>query len=84
MQRVIRSVGIVAPDKKRRWEFVARAEGYVQTLHVTSPGEPVAEGQPLLTIYSPELSTAEREAVNLLDTLATAPPAGKAGSTPTA
>ncbi len=68
LQHTIRSVGMVVPDRTRHWEFVARVEGYVQKLHVTSPGEPVAEGQPLLTIYSPELSTAEREMVSLLDT----------------
>ena len=67
LHHTIRSVGMVVPDRTRHWEFVARVEGYVQKLHVTSPGEPVAEGQPLLTIYSPELSTAERELVNLLD-----------------
>jgi len=67
LRHTIRSVGIVVPDKTRHWEFVARVEGYVQKLHVTSAGEPVEEGQPLLTIYSPELSTAERELVNLLD-----------------
>ncbi|MEI9892389.1 MAG: efflux RND transporter periplasmic adaptor subunit [Chthoniobacter sp.] len=68
LQHGIRSVGMVVPDRTRRQEFVARVEGYVQKLYVTSPGEPVEEGQPLLTIYSPELSTAERELVNLLDT----------------
>ncbi len=67
LHHVIRSVGMVVPDKTRHWEFVARVEGYVQKLCVTSPGEPVEEGQPLLTIYSPELSTAERELVNLLE-----------------
>ena len=67
LHHTIRSVGMVVPDKTRHWEFVARVEGYVQKLHVTSPGEPIEEGQPLLTIYSPELSTAERELVNLLD-----------------
>jgi Cu(I)/Ag(I) efflux system membrane fusion protein len=65
--RVIRAVGRVALDRTRYWEFVARVEGYVQKLHVTSPGEAIEEGQPLLTIYSPELSAAEREYVNLLD-----------------
>jgi len=68
LKHVVRSVGLVAPDRRRRQEFVARVEGYVQKLYVTSPGEPVEEGQPLLTIYSPELSTAERELVNLLET----------------
>ena len=66
LHRVIRAVGMVVPDKTRHWEFVARADGYVQKLHVTSRGEPIAEGQPLLTISSPDLFTAEREYVNLL------------------
>ena len=66
LRRTIRAVGSVVVDRTRQWEFVARAEGYVQKLYVTSPGEPVEAGQPLLTIYSPELSTAERELVNLL------------------
>ena len=68
LKRSIRSVGMVVPDRTRHWEFVARVEGYVEKLHVTSPGEPVEAGQPLMTIYSPELSTAERELVSLLDT----------------
>jgi Cu(I)/Ag(I) efflux system membrane fusion protein len=68
LRSVIRAVGVVAPDRTRQWSFVARVEGYVEKLHITSPGEPVAEGAPLLTIYSPELLTAEREFVNLLQT----------------
>ncbi|MEA3186452.1 MAG: rane fusion protein copper/silver efflux system [Chthoniobacter sp.] len=63
----IRSVGVVEPDKARHWEFVARVDGYVQKLHVTSPGELVEENQPLLTIYSPDLLTTSREFVNLLN-----------------
>ncbi len=66
LSREVRAVGMVAPDKARHWEFVARVDGYVQTLHVTSPGELVEKGQPLLTLYSPDLLTAERELVELL------------------
>ena len=66
LNRDIRTVGVVTPDKARHWEFVARVDGYVQTLHVTSPGELVEKGQPLLTIYSPDLLTAERELVELI------------------
>jgi RND family efflux transporter MFP subunit len=68
LRRTVRTVGSIVQDRTRQWEFVARAEGYVQKLYVTSPGEPVEAGQPLLTIYSPDLSTAERELVNLLNT----------------
>jgi len=66
MRHTMRSVGMVAPDKTRVWEFVARVDGYVQKLDVTSPGEKVEEGQPLLTIYSPELFVAERELIDLV------------------
>jgi Cu(I)/Ag(I) efflux system membrane fusion protein len=62
----MRSVGMVAPDKARLWEFVARVDGYVQKLNVTSPGEAVEQGQALLTIYSPELFVAEREMLDVL------------------
>jgi Cu(I)/Ag(I) efflux system membrane fusion protein len=66
MRHTMRSVGMVAPDKARLWEFVARVDGYVQKLNVTSPGEAVEKGQSLLTIYSPELFVAEREMLDLL------------------
>ena len=81
LHHTLRAVGRVAPDKTRHWEFVARVEGYVQKLHVTSPGEPVEQEQPLLTLYSPELLAAEREFVNLLDTRErAATPEGKAST----
>jgi RND family efflux transporter MFP subunit len=66
LRREVRAVGVVTPDKARQWQFVARVDGYVQTLHVTSPGELVEKDQPLLTLYSPDLLTAERELLALL------------------
>ena len=66
LRHEIRAVGVVVPDKAKHWEFVARVDGYVQTLHVTSPGELVVKDQPLMTIYSPDLLTAERELVDVL------------------
>ena len=66
LNHTIRAVGRVAPDMQRRWSFVARVEGYVQQLFVTSPGEVVEKDAPLISIYSPELLTTERELVMLL------------------
>jgi membrane fusion protein, copper/silver efflux system len=62
----IRAVGLIVPDKTRNWQFVSRVDGYVQKLHVTSPGELVGKDAPLLSIYSPDLLTSEREFVELL------------------
>lgn len=63
-----RAVGAVAYDKQRHWDFVARVGGFVQKLDVFSPGEVVEKGAPLLTIYSPELLTAQKEFVDILKT----------------
>src|SRR5881227_4184532 len=66
LRHTIRSVGMVVPDKGRNWQFVSRVDGYVQKLSVTAPGEIVDKGAPLLSIYSPDLLTSEREFVELL------------------
>ncbi len=67
-QQTIRTVGTVAYDKQRHWDYVARVDGYVQKLNVFSRGEVVEKDAPLLTIYSPELFTAQKELVNALKT----------------
>ena len=66
LEQTIRAVGTVVPNKARNWQFVSRVDGYVQKLHVTSPGEIVEKDAPLLSIYSPDLFTTEREFVELL------------------
>jgi membrane fusion protein, copper/silver efflux system len=66
LRHTIRSVGMVVPDKGRNWQFVSRVDGYVQKLDVKSPGEIVEKDAPLLSIYSPDLLTTEREFVELL------------------
>ena len=62
----VRTVGSVAADRLRHWDYVSRVEGYVQKLEVASRGEPVKRGQPLLTIYSPDLLATQRELVEAL------------------
>jgi len=66
LRHTIRSVGMIVPDKGRNWQFVSRVDGYVQKLNVTSPGEIVEKDAPLMSIYSPDLLTSEREFVELL------------------
>src|SRR5204863_9598430 len=66
LHRTIRAVGTVAYDKQRHWDFVSRVEGYVKELFVFSRGERVEENAPILTIYSPDLLTTQREFVDVL------------------
>ena len=62
----VRAAGTVAYDKQRHWDYVARVEGYVQKLFVSSRGEVVGKDAPLLTIFSPDLLTTQNEFMHLL------------------
>src|SRR5438477_8211646 len=66
LHHTIRAVGTIDPDSQRRWAFVARVDGYVQELFVPSAGQLVEKDAPLMSIYSPDLLTTERELVMLL------------------
>src|ERR1700746_1065897 len=67
IQLSIRSVGMLESDTSKMFDYVARVDGYVQELKVNSPGQQVSQGQPLLTIYSPDLRSTEQELVNILN-----------------
>ena len=54
-------VGFVAPDESRLRRVQIRASGWVQELFVSETGVRVAAGQPLMSIYSPELFQSEQE-----------------------
>lgn len=66
LHHTIRAVGTVEPDLQKHWAFVARVDGYVQQLFVPSAGQIVDKDAPLISIYSPDLLTTERELVMLL------------------
>jgi Cu(I)/Ag(I) efflux system membrane fusion protein len=79
LRQTIRATGVVDFDKRRHWDYVSRVEGYVRDLSVSSRGEAVEKGAPLLAIYSPELLTTEKEFVDLLATRDRAKTNGAAG-----
>jgi multidrug efflux pump subunit AcrA (membrane-fusion protein) len=60
-------VGFVAPDETRFRRIQLRVSGWVQQLDVNRTGETVEAGQPLLSIYSPELLQSEKEFLIELD-----------------
>src|SRR5256714_1461832 len=66
LHHTIRAVGTVEPDLQKHWAFVARVDGYVKELLVPSAGQLVEKDAPLMSIYSPDLFTTERELVMLI------------------
>jgi Cu(I)/Ag(I) efflux system membrane fusion protein len=61
LDRAVRAVGRIEPDERRIHAVSPKFEGYVERLHVSVTGQPVAKGQPLFDVYSPELNSAQRE-----------------------
>ena len=61
LTKAIRAVGRVAFDETLLHQVHAKFEGYVEKLYVNYTGEPVRKGQPLLSIYSPDLLATQQE-----------------------
>jgi Cu(I)/Ag(I) efflux system membrane fusion protein len=59
--KTVRAAGRVEPDERHVYSISPKFEGYVERLHVNVTGQPVAKGQPLFEVYSPELVSAQRE-----------------------
>ncbi|EQD36574.1 efflux transporter, RND family, MFP subunit, partial [mine drainage metagenome] len=58
---VIRTTGSVAVDERGLAYVQVRFAGYIQKVFVDSTYQYVRKGQPLFTIYSPEILSTERE-----------------------
>ena len=58
---VLRTMGTVAVDERGLAYVQVRFSGYIQKVFVDSTYQYVRRGQPLFTIYSPELLSTERE-----------------------
>src|SRR5438128_3449707 len=59
--RTIRAAGKVAIDETRIVHVHTKVEGWIDQVFVDFTGKLVRKGQPLLTIYSPELLASQRE-----------------------
>ncbi len=53
--------GVVAEEESRVHAVNAKFSGYIQKLYVDRTGQSVRRGQPLLSVYSPDLVSTERE-----------------------
>jgi len=61
MNKVIRTVGLVDYDEKRIANIHTKVSGWIEGLYVDYTGKLVEKGEPLLTIYSPELVSTQEE-----------------------
>src|SRR2546421_660321 len=61
VEKVIRTVGRVDYDERRLAEVTLKFGGYIEDVQASYTGQPVEKGDPLFTIYSPDLVTAQQE-----------------------
>lgn len=61
LTHTIRAVGLVAIPDDRQYAVNTKIEGWVERLYVDQLGQQVTKGEPLLSIYSPELVAAQEE-----------------------
>ena len=59
--RSIRTVGKISADETRVGHVHTRIEGWIEKVFVDFTGQIVKKGQPMLTIYSPEMLASEEE-----------------------
>lgn len=66
--RLIRTVGTITADDARVRQVSLRSAGWVETLHVATSGQYVRQGDPLLSLFSPDLLAGQEEYVQAVKT----------------
>ncbi len=61
LQRVVRTVGVVKPDETLIRHVHTKVMGWIEKLFANYTGQMVTRGEPILTIYSPELVASQEE-----------------------
>jgi multidrug efflux pump subunit AcrA (membrane-fusion protein) len=62
----IRTSARIVPDETRLYRVTTKIEGYIDKLYVNVTGQAVRKGQPLFTVYSPELVASQQEFITSL------------------
>jgi RND family efflux transporter MFP subunit len=61
ISREVRTSATITPDETRLYSVTTKVGGWVDRLYLDTTGQAVRRGQPLLTIYSPELLATQEE-----------------------
>ena len=70
LEEEIRTVGTVGYDERRFTQVTLKTSGWVREVFVDSIGRPVRKGEPLFTVYSPDLTATQDEYLLALKTRA--------------
>jgi RND family efflux transporter MFP subunit len=68
MQHTLRTIGVVRYNETSLADINLRLEGWIRDLYVDYTGQPIQKGQPLFTLYSPDLLGTQHEYLLALKT----------------
>ena len=61
MKRTLRTVGLVQMDEEKIARVHVKVAGWIETMYLDYVGKLIKKGQPLFTLYSPDLVSTEQE-----------------------
>jgi Cu(I)/Ag(I) efflux system membrane fusion protein len=79
LSREVRTVGIVRTDETRESHVHVKWNGWIEEFFVSYVGQEVKQGDPLFSVYSPDLVTAQQELLVAAARMAAAKTSGRAG-----
>jgi RND family efflux transporter MFP subunit len=68
VDQTVRAAGAVRYDETKQADVNVKVEGWIRDLHVDFTGQPIQRGQPLFTLYSPDLLNTQNEYLLALKT----------------
>ena len=68
VEQAVRAVGVVRYDETKQADINLKVEGWIRDLYVDYTGQPIQRGQPLFTLYSPDLLNTQSEYLLALKT----------------
>jgi Cu(I)/Ag(I) efflux system membrane fusion protein len=68
LQHTVRTLGVVRYNETSLADINLRLEGWIRDLYVDYTGQPIEKGQPLFTLYSPDLLATQHEYLLALKT----------------
>jgi multidrug efflux pump subunit AcrA (membrane-fusion protein) len=66
LARDVRTSARITPDETRLHHVTTKIDGWIEDLYVSALGQSVRRGQPLMTIYSPEVLATQQEYLSAL------------------
>ena len=61
LDQSIRTVGMITADETRISHIHTKFEGYIEQIFVNYVGQQVSKGQPIFSVYAPDLVATQKE-----------------------